>query len=413
MLLLGGEDQTSAINGPFPWKGSILYVMAGEADALGGLEHYISVGRERLRCGYTTGTCAAAAARGAAERLLAGQFPPAVRIDTPAGIPVEVELLEGTSGADWAACAVRKDGGDDPDATHGALIFARVERSEAPGVTIDGGPGVGRVTKPGLDQPVGAAAINRVPRQMIGRQVAQAMAEHRCGGGLRVVISAPEGERLAQKTFNPRLGILGGISILGTSGIVRPMSEAALIDSLRLEQDMLAADGATDIVVTPGNYGETFAREVLGLGLRRWCTCSNYIGEAIDHAAGLGFRSLLLVGHVGKLCKVAAGVMNTHSRVADGRREALCTHAALCGGDRATVEALYRAVTTDDAVAVLDRAGLRAAVMASLTQALDEQLKRRAGAGMDIEAIFFSNRYGILGRTAGAGKLSALHPISS
>ena len=171
--------------------------------------------------------------------------------------------------------------------------------------------------------------------------------------------------------------------------------------------------GATDIVVTPGNYGETFAREVLGLGLGRWCTCSNYIGEAIDHAAGLGFRSLLLVGHVGKLCKVAAGVMNTHSRVADGRRETLCAHAALCGGDRTTVEALYRTVTTDDAVAVLDGAGLRAAVMASLTRALDEQLKRRAGAEMDIEAIFFSNRYGILGRTAGADRLAALHPISS
>ena len=325
-------------------------------------EHYISVGREKLRCGYTTGTCAAAAARGAAELLLTGALPPVVRIDTPAGIPVEAELLEASSGPDWAVCAVRKDGGDDPDATHGTLIFARVERSATPGVTIDGGEGVGRVTRPGLDQPVGEAAINHVPRQMIEQQVAAAMAAHGCDGGLKVVISAPEGERLAQKTFNPRLGIVGGISILGTSGIVRPMSEAALIDSLRLEQDMLAAAGATDIVVTPGNYGETFAREVLGLGLGRWCTCSNYIGEAIDHAAGLGFRSLLLVGHVGKLCKVAAGVMNTHSRVADGRRETLCAHAALCGGDRTTVEALYRTVTTDDAVAVLDGTGLRAAV---------------------------------------------------
>ena len=226
-------------------------------------EHYISVGRERLRCGYTTGTCAAAAARGAAELLLTGQLPPAVRIDTPAGIPVEAELLEPSSGSDWAACAVRKDGGDDPDATHGTLIFARVERSATPGVTIDGGEGVGRVTKPGLDQPVGAAAINHVPRQMIEQQASAAMAANGCDGGLRVVISAPEGERLAQKTFNPRLGIVGGISILGTSGIVRPMSEAALIDSLRLEQDMLAAAGATDIVVTPGNYGETFALSLI------------------------------------------------------------------------------------------------------------------------------------------------------
>ena len=377
------------------------------------LEHYISVGRDRLRCGYTTGTCAAAAARGAAELLLTGKLPPAVRIDTPAGIPVEVELLQPSSGPGWAACAVRKDGGDDPDATHGTLIFALAERQKVPGVDIDGGEGVGRVTRPGLDQPVGAAAINRVPRQMIAAQAAQALSAHGCDGGLRVVISVPEGERLAAKTFNPRLGIVGGISILGTSGIVRPMSEAALIDSLRLEEDMLAAAGAADIVVTPGNYGETFAREVLGLGLDHWCTCSNYIGEAIDHAAGLGFRSLLLVGHVGKLCKVAAGVMNTHSRVADSRRETLCTHAALCGGDRETVEELYRTITTDDAVELLDRAGLRETVMVSLTRAMDEQLKRRAGEGMEIEAICFSNRYGILGKTAGAHRLAARHPISS
>lgn len=384
-----------------------------EVDDLSALEHYISVGRERLRCGYTTGTCAAAAARGAAELLLTGKLPPVVRIDTPAGVPVEAELLEPASGPDWAACAVRKDGGDDPDATHGTLIFARVERRREPGVTIDGGTGVGRVTRPGLDQPVGAAAINHVPRQMIAGQVAEAMAAAGRDGGLRVVISAPEGERLAERTFNPRLGIVGGISILGTSGIVRPMSEAALIDSLRLEQDMLSAAGARDIVVTPGNYGEAFAREVLGLGLDHWCTCSNYIGEAIDHAAGLGVRSLLLVGHVGKLCKVAAGVMNTHSRVADGRRETLCTHAALCGGDRETVERLYRTITTDEAVAILDEKGLREPVMTSLTRALDEQLKRRAGREMEIEAIFFSNRYGILGQTAGAHRLAALHPIST
>ena len=384
----------------------------GEQTALSTFEHYISVGRERLRCGYTTGTCAAAAARGAAELLLTGRAPALVRVDTPAGLPVDVELLEAASGPGWAACSVRKDGGDDPDATHGALIQARVERTEAPGITIDGGQGVGRVTRPGLDQPVGAAAINRVPRQMIAAQAQAALEAAGCGGGLRVVISVPQGEALAQKTFNPRLGIVGGISILGTSGIVRPMSEAALIDSLRLEQDMQAAAGVQDILVTPGNYGETFARETLGLSMAHSCTCSNYVGEAIDHAAGLGFRSLLLVGHIGKLCKVAAGVMNTHSRVADARRETLAAHTALCGGDRETVEAVFRTITTDDAIDCLDRAGLRGPVMASLARELDLQLKRRAGEGMEIEAIFFSNRFGILGRTPGAEKLAARHPAA-
>ena len=270
---------------------------------MGTFEHYISVGRGRLRCGYTTGTCAAAAARGAAELLLTGEMPALVRVETPAGIPVEAELLEPASGCGWASCAVRKDGGDDPDATHGTLIFAKVEKTKAREVTIEGGVGVGRVTRPGLDQPVGEAAINHVPREMILRQMEEVRRKAGYSEGLRVEISVPAGEELAKRTFNPRLGITGGISILGTSGIVRPMSEAALIDSLRLELDVQAAAGVGDIVVTPGNYGEHFSREVLHLSLDHWATCSNYIGEAIDHAAGLGFRSFLLVGHLGKLCK--------------------------------------------------------------------------------------------------------------
>ena len=377
---------------------------------MGRFEHYIMVGRQRLRCGYTTGTCAAAATRGAAELLLTGQIPAAVRVDTPAGIPVEAELLAPRQGPDWAACAVRKDGGDDPDTTHGTLIVSRVERTPTPGVWIDGGQGVGRVTRPGLDQPVGAAAINRVPREMIRTQAEAAAAAAGYSGGLRVEISVPEGMRLASKTFNPRLGIEGGLSILGTSGIVRPMSEAALIDSVRLEIRQQRATGAEDLLVTPGNYGEAFAREVLGLGLDSWATCSNYIGEAIDCAAGLGFRSFLLVGHIGKLCKVAAGSMNTHSRVADGRRETLAAHTALCGGGRETVERVFRAVTTDEAIEILDQAGLREPVMGSLALALGEQLRRRAGGAMAAEAIFFSNRWGILGRTAGAQALAVLHP---
>ena len=177
---------------------------------MGRFEHYITVGRDRLRCGYTTGTCAAAAAGGAAELLLTGRLPATVRVDTPAGLPVEAELLEPSAGPGWAACAVRKDGGDDPDVTHGALIFARVEETGRPGVAVDGGEGVGRVTRPGLDQPVGAAAINRVPRQMIRAQVEKAASAAGYGGGLLVTISVPEGPRLAGKTFNPRLGIEGG-----------------------------------------------------------------------------------------------------------------------------------------------------------------------------------------------------------
>lgn len=373
------------------------------------LELYIPVGRQKLRCGYTTGTCAAAAAAGAAARLLTGETLPAVRITTPAGVTVEAELLQHAAGEGWAACAVRKDGGDDPDVTDGALIFARVERTDTPGIIIDGGEGVGRVTLPGLDQPVGEAAINSTPRRMIAEQLESAAAKAGYTGGLRAVISVPEGEALAKRTFNPRLGIVGGISILGTSGIVKPMSEAALLDSLYLEMDQRRAAGTEDLLLTPGNYGESFSREVLGLNLHRWCMCSNYLGAAIDHAAGAGFRSVLVVGHLGKLIKAAAGCMNTHSKTADARRETLTAHAALAGADRALLRALFDSPTTDAGVELLKQAGLLGPVMASIGEALDGQLKRRAGEGLTIEALFFSNQYGILGKTPGAERLLALH----
>lgn len=371
------------------------------------LEQYISVGQKKLRCGYTTGTCAAAAARGAAELLLTGSCPPAVEILTPAGVRVTADLEEIVSGPGWASCAVRKDGGDDIDATHEALIFARVERCETPGVTIDGGLGVGRVTRPGLDQPVGSAAINHVPREMIEAQVSEAAKAAGCSDGLKVIVSVPEGERLARKTFNPNLGIEGGISILGTSGIVRPMSEDALIASIKLDLQVHSAAGIRDIVVSPGNYGADFSRDVLGLDLSHSVQCSNYIGAAIDMAVELGFRSFLLVGHVGKVAKIAAGVMNTHSRVADGRAEVLAAHAALCGADRETVTAILSSVTTDAIIPKLDAAGLREPVMESIAQAVDRQLKRRAGDKLRIEALFFSNVYGVLGRTPGAAELMA------
>lgn len=372
------------------------------------LEHYISVGKEKLRCGYTTGTCAAAAARGAAERLLSGVWPAAVEVLTPAGILVKAEL-EALQGSDtWAACGVRKDGGDDPDMTDGTLICARVARRDTPGIVIDGGTGVGRVTQPGLDQPVGAAAINSTPRKMIQSQLEQALAEHGAHCGLEVQIFVPEGERLAAKTFNPRLGIQGGISILGTSGIVRPMSEEALIQSLYLEQDTLYARGVRDLLVTPGNYGEDFARDVLGLRLDNWAMCSNYLGAAIDHAAGAGFHSFLLVGHLGKLIKVAGGAMNTHSKTADGRRETLAAHTALCGGDRQTVRRIFDCRTTDAAIAILEEAGIKEAVLESITQALSQNLHNRAG-DMEIEALIFSNQYGMLGKTPGADKLLSIH----
>ena len=368
------------------------------------LEEYINVGTKRMRCGYTTGTCAAAAARAAAELLLNGELVPAVTVSTPAGIDVVVEVEEHDSGNGWAQCAVQKDSGDDPDVTNGALVYARVEFCDKPGITIDGGIGVGRVTREGLDQPVGAAAINSTPRRMIAEQVEQVASPS--DGGLLVTISIPAGVELAAKTFNPRLGIEGGISVLGTGGIVRPMSEDALISSIELEMKTLRARGVTDLLVVPGNYGRDFACGQLDLDMDQAVSCSNYFGATLDAAVVLGFDRVLIVGHIGKMAKVAGGIMNTHSRVADCRVEVLAAHAALVGAPQEVVASIMEAATTDAALDALIACGLSEATMVSLMERLADKLAHRSAGVVQVEAIVFSNVHGVLGKTPGADELA-------
>ena len=369
-------------------------------------EHYISAGGKRLRCGYTTGTCAALAAAGAARYLTEGTWPETVSLRTPKGWRVEVPLEACRAEPGRAICAVRKDGGDDVDRTHGARIEAAVTLTESPGITIQGGPGVGRVTKPGLDQPVGEAAINRVPRQMIARAVEEVLSAAGYEGGASVVISVPEGEVIARQTFNPRLGIEGGISILGTSGIVEPMSAQAVVDTIALELRQAAAQGEKRLILTPGNYGLDYLRRQ---GMDQWeipmVKCSNFIGEALDEAVLDGFSEILLVGHVGKLVKLAGGIFNTHSRMADCRAELFCAHAALAGGYKTLCRALMDCSTTDACLARLDEAGLRDPVMAGLLGAMREHLSRRAGETCAVGAVLFSNEYGLLGETPEAKEI--------
>lgn len=367
---------------------------------------WIQVGQKKLRCGYTTGTCATIAAIAATKKLLFGTSATEISLMTPGGWEVTVEVKYLSDGADFACYSVVKDGGDDPDVTHGAEIMAKVSLHSASGVHITGGKGVGRVTKPGLDQEVGQYAINSVPRKMIQ----SALQEYLCEKtpGLQVEISVPEGETLAKRTFNPRMGIVGGISILGTSGIVRPMSEEALQDSIRLEIAMLRSRGVRDLILSPGNYGEDFSREVLDLDMSNSALCSNYIGFALDCAVLEGFSSVLLVGHLGKLAKISAGTMQTHSKIADPRREAFCTHAALCGGERDLIQALYHCVTADAAVDLLKKANLLPQTMASMAQAMAEHLQYRGGE-MPVETLFFSNKFGILGQSPKAQTLLQRH----
>ena len=370
-------------------------------------DHYIQSGGKRLRCGYTTGACAALAAKGAAELLLTGRAPETVSLRTPKGWVVEVPLegprLEGGTASAW----VTKDGGDDVDATHGLPIAASVARQPGTGLTLRGGEGVGRVTKPGLDQPVGEWAINSTPRRMILEAVDSVRRALDQPGGLLITISVPGGWEAAEKTFNPHLGIEGGISILGTSGIVEPMSVQALVDTLALELRQAAASGARRLILTPGNYGMDF----LGSGALDLppevpiVRCSNFVGEALDSARLEGFRDILLVGHIGKFVKLAAGIFNTHSRQADGRGEIFCAHAALCGADRETARALMDSATADRCLEILQERRLQEPVLASLLGAIQVRLDRRTGEGARAGAVLFSNQYGSLGMTRGAKEI--------
>ncbi|MCR4772402.1 MAG: cobalt-precorrin-5B (C(1))-methyltransferase CbiD [Oscillospiraceae bacterium] len=357
-----------------------------------------------MRMGYTTGSCAAAAAKAAAFMLLTGRRVERIGIVTPKGVALDLPLRDTVFGDGYVSCAVEKDGGDDPDVTTGALIYARVALSGAPGIVIDGGEGVGRVTKPGLDQPVGAAAINSVPRKMIRENVEEVcrLADH--PGGLSVTIYVPGGDKIAERTFNPRLGIIGGISILGTSGIVEPMSEQALIDTIHVELRQRRALGAEYILLTPGNYGADYLSGSMGVDRALPIRVSNFIGDSLSFCAELGFRGILLVGHVGKLVKLAGGILNTHSKYGDRRMEILCRLAKQAGVGGGDAERILECVSCDEALRIIESAGLSAPVLSLLAENIASVMKDVCGAS-ESGAIVFSNQLGFLCRTRNAPEL--------
>lgn len=368
------------------------------------MEQFVEKDGKKLRLGYTTGSCAAAAAKAAAWMLLTGRKKEQITLDTPKGIRLCLTVEDICMEAERVSCAICKDSGDDPDVTDGTRIYATVTPAREAGVHIDGGFGIGRVTKRGLDQPVGNAAINSVPRAMIRENVEQVMQLADYSGGLDVVISAPEGEILAKKTFNPRLGIVGGISILGTTGIVEPMSEKALIDTIRVELRQRRENGARYALLTPGNYGSEFIRSELGLDLRLAVQVSNFVGDALDICKELGFSGALLIGHVGKLVKIAGGMMNTHSKYGDCRMEILAAHAGAAGVAPERIEEILSCVACDDVLRILKQTPHYDATLARVTARVGEHLAHR-GDEMETGALLFSKEYGILGKTANADTL--------
>ena len=362
-----------------------------------------------MKKGFTTGSCAAAAGKAAAYMLLGGKRIDKIEIETPAGIRYCPKLEEIDIGEDYVRCAVRKESGDDPDITNGSLIVVKVshgrEGQSLREIRIEGGEGVGRVTRPGLDQPVGAAAINSVPRQMIEQEVRQVMELFDHEGTLEVVVSVPGGRELAEKTFNPRLGIEGGISIIGTSGIVEPMSQKALLDSIRVELRQKKAMGSTVAVITPGNYGLAFMKEVYGFDLDQAVKCSNFIGDTIDMAVELGFQKLLLCGHIGKLVKLAGGIMNTHSREADCRMELMAAAAARCYVGEEVLNQILDCVTTKEACEILKELGIEKQCFRYIVDRIKYHLEKRAEGELEVESMIYMNEYGVLGTTEGAEAL--------
>lgn len=362
-----------------------------------------------LRKGFTTGSCSAAAAKAACFMLLSGSEKNKISIETPAGITFNADIVDIVRTKDSVSCAVIKDGGDDPDVTTGAHIVAQVSleprESGDADIFINGGKGVGVVTKPGLDQKVGEAAINHVPREMIDKEVREVCCLFDYHGKVNVTISVPEGEELAEKTFNPRLGIVGGISILGTSGIVEPMSSTALLETIRVELNQRRALGFDAVAVSPGNYGVDFMKAAFDYDLDKSVKCSNFIGDTLDIARELGFKKLLLTGHIGKLIKVSGGMMNTHSKEGDCRMELLAAAAIKAGISTAGAKEILDKVTTEEAIKVIKAENILDSTMDIVMEKVMYHLNKRATESLKVECMIYATELGLLAVSDGAKEL--------
>ncbi|MBQ9519448.1 MAG: cobalamin biosynthesis protein CbiD [Firmicutes bacterium] len=349
---------------------------------------------KQLKSGFTTGTCAALAARAAVNMIFLQKSVDSETVITPKGTAITAEILNAKFGENYALCAVRKDAGDDSDVTNGILIYTKVTLRTDGKITVDGGEGIGRVTKKGLKQNIGEAAINPVPRRMLAENVSELLEKYGCESGADILVYAPEGAEIAKKTFNPRLGIVGGISILGTSGIVEPMSEQAIVDTIDAELSVKRADGAEYIVLAPGNYGIDYIRENAGLDLEKAVKCSNFVGQSLDLCVKHGFKGVLLVGHIGKFVKLAGNIMNTHSKYADCRMEIIAANTALFSDDISLLRNILNCATTDAALELLDAAGLLDKVMQKITDKAAENIKNRVNGEIETGIIIFTTACG-------------------
>ncbi|MCL2137283.1 MAG: cobalt-precorrin-5B (C(1))-methyltransferase CbiD [Coriobacteriia bacterium] len=352
----------------------------------------------KLRTGVTTGLSAAGAAKAAMIALLSptAQTVDEVTVFSTYGQELTLAITETSFEGDWVKCGVVKDGGDDPDVTSGLTVYCAVAKSAGTGVELDGGEGIGRVTKPGLKVAVGQAAINPVPRAMISAAIAEVCELYAYTGGIKAVVSIPGGEEVAKKTLNARLGVIGGLSVLGTTGIVEPMSDQALLDTVKTELDVCMASGIERLLIMPGNYGRDFARDELGLDTSECIRCSNFIGETLEYAVEREVPKAVLIGHAGKLVKLAGGIMNTHSKYADCRMEIIAAHAALANAGPALIGQIFQCVTTEAAIDLLVAAGINEAVWQSIGKRIEFYLGEKTKHQLDLEFVVFTQEHGVL-----------------
>ena len=350
------------------------------------------VNQKLLRCGYTTGTCAAAASKAAVAMLFKQESMDSVAITTPNQTDLIIDVLNPQFKDNVATCSIEKDSGDDPDITNGILVSSKVTLlPDSSEIIIEGGKGVGKVTKGGLDQPVGMSAINSVPRKMIKDSLNELAMQYNYKGGFHVLISVPKGEEIAKKTFNPELGIVGGISILGTTGIVEPMSAKALADSIKVEISVIAAESNESILIFLGNFGKKFTEEELNLSTKPGIMCSNFIDVALDSSVEFGFKNILIVGHIGKLVKLGIGMFNTHSHNGDGRIETLLSCALEAGADIEILNEIQKCVTTNAVLDILYENDLLTKTMDVLNGRIGHNIDRRIPEDINVGFICFAN----------------------
>ncbi|WP_283595643.1 cobalt-precorrin-5B (C(1))-methyltransferase CbiD [Paraclostridium bifermentans] len=369
------------------------------------MEEYVYIDGKKYKRGYTTGSCAAGAAKAATYMILTKQTLETVNIDTPKGIPLNLKVENVDINNAFAQCSIQKDGGDDIDATHKMHIYAKAELIDCNEIIIDGGIGIGRVTKKGLGIEIGKAAINKTPISMIQSEVRKVIGDTK---GVKITIFAPEGETIAKKTFNPRLGIVGGISIIGTTGIVEPMSDEGWKKSLSIELEMKKAQGMDKVILVPGNHGEMFIKESLGIDSKYIVRTSNFIGYMLKEAQRIGFKKILMAGHLGKYVKIAGGIFNTHSKVADARNEILIANLALMNAPFELINKVNECLTTEEFIEILEDDKYKK--YKEIYNILSEKCKKRIDIYMnddeiDIEVMIFSMEKKLLGESKKAGDL--------